>query len=260
MSRRNLKRVDYSKFSTSCKSDSEDDFQDSPPSVTKKVKTVKDKNIQNKKTVVKKNQSNCASNRSSRTSNAETLFEQDVLTAIEVSRNNSSNSDKNTEKQKDIISISDSEEEVVNLLKKKRKSGRLEDSSEEESSSSCSLADTVSIIRHDDKKSDTPDSDIKEESTDSPRKMEKKVSKPVIKNKENKKNVSIDNLPTEDIRKTTNNNENKNGSATPKQLQNKKYPVISSNKVLTPARLRLGLSRNVRIAKPLHSNVNMYPC
>lgn len=60
------------------------------------------------------------------TSNAETLFEQDVLTAIEVSRNNSSNSDKNTEKQKDIISISDSEEEVVNLLKKKRKSGRLE--------------------------------------------------------------------------------------------------------------------------------------
>lgn len=44
------------------------------------------------------------------------------------------------------------------------------------------------------------------ESTDSPRKMEKKVSKPVIKNKENKKNVSIDNLPTEDIRKTTNNN------------------------------------------------------
>ncbi|XP_057317719.1 uncharacterized protein LOC130662847 [Hydractinia symbiolongicarpus] len=256
MSRRNLKRVDYSKFSTSCKSDSEDDFQDSPPSVTKKVKTIKDKNIQNKKTVVKKNQSNYASNRTSRTSNVEALFEQDVLTAIEVSRSNSLN----TKKKKDIISISDSEEEVVNLLKKKRKSVPLEDSSEEESSSSCRLADTVLIIRHDDKKSDTLESNIKEESNGSPLKMEKKVSKPVVKNKENKKNVAINNLPTEDIRKTTNNNGNKKGSVTPKQLPNKNSPVLSSSKVLTPGRLRLGLSRNIRIAKPLHSNVNMYPC
>ena len=343
--RRNRKKVDYSKFCGAAESDEDDDFQDSPNnSSSKKIKSSdeslqpdkskkekkpiekkKKQDVGNKENVKEVNEVKAKGRRNTRVSNAEEIYDKDILTAIEVSKSASPGNPPVTVISEDEDLVDSLIEECISKkstsLKRAQlyKSDLIDNEQLESTIPLDSLEPQLSSTRRIDRKpmrkssksddnddwcgsdgEEDEDSDFEGDESDdevhfSPVKKKAKTessntkpstSKP--KGDNNKKSI----VPKNSVTATTASSSlpkskpisvlpkskpiSMKTSATPKADTGKsnafKSPTLNyasssaKNSPLTSlmspsfssgGRLRLGLSRNKRIAKPLHSNISM---
>jgi len=274
---RNVKRVDYKNIkpinvgdssSDENRDESDDDFVASlTPPKKKKTKTTKTK--KNDLTINKDSQKADAlqlepRKRKTRTSNVESCFEQDLLTAIEISQNGTENYDSKYDDEDDFDSPSHN---IKNHLNKRSGVGKKEKECKEnfpvDTTSGANVSDDNTI-------NSERGSSLSEKDTPKLTSSSTNIALPALKKgslSSKSTNPSIiktmpltpkvtDNkgvrckVLTPDISTTS---ISKSKAMTPTQLTSSAI----NTKVSTPGRLRLGLSRNIRIAKPLHSNVTI---
>ncbi|XP_065646546.1 uncharacterized protein LOC100213193 isoform X3 [Hydra vulgaris] len=237
MGRRNVVKVDYSKFdSANGNSDEDDDFQEgTPPQKTKAKKLQRD---------LKKSEALKETKRKTRTSNADLLYQNDIITAIKVSVGEKTDKNKNTTKRKKTYVISDEEDDIPDTLpveEKLKKSKKDEEkdndekdtNEEEEKDDILTTSGNLVVSRLQDVKVELEENnDLMSTKQDLNRKS-KKVTGKSLNDLQPKKETSV--KPS--------------------------VPVTNSScsytdKVQISGRLRIGLSRNLRVTKPLHPGVN----
>jgi len=235
--------------------------------------------------------------RKTRTSNADYCLEQDVLTAIELSQkdcseNSSGNSSGNL--SGNSSKINSTGEELVEICPSNNSSVNYDEGVQKPSIKKRDMIDmsrrqnTKTNLVSDDSDSDDPKSPEKPDSTKDTIDDTKAVKNVHVGSTVGKENLSVAKKPSvtkkqqtvkqinNNIVKTTNLAAKKvtipsvveKGPSQLKFNSNTKSPNVplprnslpgdnSVNKIVTPGRLRLGLSRNKRVAKPLHPNVTI---
>lgn len=258
MTRRNIQRVDYknvkplniSSSDESCH-ESDDDFVVSltpPKKKTKSTKKRKDDATSNKSNLkICENFNAEPKRRKTRTSNADVCLEQDLKTAIEISENDtvSSSPGYNDEDESDFECEKDNKPSATNKKKTSKKSDTKTMKCDKEN------LDTVELKPPDHNDENTPKVD--KTSIISPDKLPKKKVKTLS-------------LITVDTKIASKAKAVSNVGMSTSNVNNKRQSLISNtsessgcytNKIITPGRLRLGLSRNKKVTKPLHANVTI---
>ncbi|XP_002163190.2 uncharacterized protein LOC100213193 isoform X1 [Hydra vulgaris] len=254
MGRRNVVKVDYSKFdSANGNSDEDDDFQEgTPPQKTKAKKLQKD---------LKKSEALKETKRKTRTSNADLLYQNDIITAIKVSVGEKTDKNKNTTKRKKTYVISDEEDDIPDTLPveeklKKPKKDEEKDTNkdeeekdvyeeEEEKDDILTTSGNLVVSRLQDVKVELEDNNDLMSTKQGLNRKSKKVTGKSLNDLQPKKETSVKpSVPSISVPVT-----NSSYSYTDKVQ-------ISGRKVQISGRLRIGLSRNLRVTKPLHPGVN----
>lgn len=277
MTRRSTsKRVDYSKFGTSCSSSDDDDFENdiSIPKKQKKEKRItQDKKIIKEKEIYKGRNKAIESKpvkkkgRKSRTSNAEQIYENELLVALEASKKTITEKENNHCKV--VINVDSDEERIMKVIGSKKTTSGTE-------SEGSAFADTMPInnkkLTTDSEHETTEKSDedtkilYAEDVENDHCQVETVNLTPGINMNKDKRD---DGVPFTKVSKITKKErrepfqENLNESTNDVKYEAQKKVAstslslsrsVSSNTKIP--RLRLGLSRRTKVSKPLHQNVN----